>query len=207
MTHIAIDMDDVLVDFVGGLRAAVQTEFGVELTEESIREWNLHSTLDPIIGYSWWTWLKNREWIWATFPAMPGAIGYIERLRSDGHYLELLTNKPRWAEHNVWKWLGKWRPAFNTVTIVEGGSKPSPVDGTNVGNKKIDFSAADILVDDKPQNCQEFIDAGRHAILFARPHNQDALLKHDGHDQGHGFIAWNWAEVYDKITEWSQENG
>lgn len=190
--HIAIDMDDVLVDFVGGLRTAMKTEYNIDIPEENVTNWNLHPILDPVIGYSWWRWMKEREWIWATFPPVPGAIGSIERLRADGHYVELVTNKPRWAEHNVWKWLGKWRPAFNAVTIVDGQSQ-----------RKIDLTMADILVDDKPENCQQFLDAGRNAILFARPHNQDGMLKYGKENKSKGYIARDWNTVYDKITEWS----
>lgn len=161
MTHIAIDMDDVLVDFVSGLVAAVQTEYDITITREQLEEcgWDLHPLLDPIIGRSWWAWLRDRDWLWANFPAVNGAIGGIDTLRRRGHYLELVTSKPEWAEAAVWKWLGKWRPAFHQVTIV------GPED------RKIDFTTATLLIDDKPKNCDDFIQAGRNAILFDVPHN------------------------------------
>ena len=175
--YIAVDMDDVLVDFVGGLVAAVKTEFGVEVTEEQLGKagWDLHPLLDPIIGYSWWSWLRHREWLWANFPAVDGAIGSIERLRHDGHYLELVTSKPTWAEHNVWKWLGKWRPAFNRVTIMDGDTL------------KVDVTGADVLIDDKPTNCGPFLEQGRRAILFARPHNRS--------DRDDFDVAYDWSDV------------
>ena len=118
--HIAIDMDDVMLDFVGGLKAAVKLEYGVEITDEQLAAcgWNLHPLLDPILGRSWWKWLKEREWLWANFPAIEGSIGAVEKLRQHGYVVELVTSKPSWAAHNVWKWLGKWRPAFDRVTIV-----------------------------------------------------------------------------------------
>lgn len=162
-THIAVDMDDVMVDFVGGLRAAVQKEYGVEITEDQIEQWDLHPILDPIIGYSWWEWLKKREWLWANFPAVDGAIGSIDYLREQGHYMELLTAKPVWAEHNVWKWLGKWRPAFHRVTIVPPGDSITT---------KVFATDATLLIDDKPKNCEGFLFYGRDAILFDRPHNK-----------------------------------
>jgi 5'(3')-deoxyribonucleotidase len=156
--HVAVDLDDVVLDFVGGVRAAVKKEFGVELKPDDVNRWELGEILDPIIGRSWWSWLEDREWLWSTFPAIDGAMGGLERLRREGHYLELVTSKPRWAEHNVWKWLGKWRPPFNAVTIVAKD------------DVKRDFTRADLLVDDKPQNLAEF-DPGLK-ILFDRPHNR-----------------------------------
>lgn len=159
--EIAVDMDDVLVDFVGGLVAAIKLEHNVTITREQLEEcgWDLHPLLDPIIGRSWWSWLRESEWLWARFPAVPGAIGSIDKLRRQGRYLELITSKPEWAEHNVWKWLGHYRPAFNRVTIV------SP------NERKIDLTTASLLIDDKPENCLDFISEGRNAILLSVPHN------------------------------------
>ena len=157
--HIAVDADDVVVDFIGGMLAAVKKEHGVVIDPSAITEWNLHPVLDPILGQSFWKWLREKEWLWANFPAVDGAIGAIDALRRDGHYLELVTSKPEWAEHNVWKFLGKWRPAFHRVTI------------TKLGDSKADFTNADVLIDDKPQNCLDFRNDGRQAILFNSPHN------------------------------------
>lgn len=156
---IAVDLDDVILDFCGGVRQAVKVEFGVDLKPDDLDRWHLSEILDPIIGRSWWTWMQEREWLWANFPAIDGAIGSLERLRRDGHYLELVTSKPRWAEHNTWKWLGKWRPPVQRVTIV--GPK----------DRKRDFTDADLLVDDKPKNLEEF--SPGWTILFDRPHNRD----------------------------------
>lgn len=174
--HIAIDADDVVVDFIGGLLAAVKKEHDVEIKKEDIKEWNLHPVLDPVLGESFWKWLRRREWLWANFPAVDGAIGAIDSLRKDGHYLEMITSKPDWAEHNVWKFLGKWRPAFHRVTI------------TKLEDKKADFTNADILIDDKPQNCIDFMESGRPAILFYSGHNRfvevpDGMLRAKGWGQ------------------------
>src|SRR5574342_867968 len=159
--HLAIDLDDVVLDFCGGLRHSVMTEYGIEVKD--FTKWEISEVLNPIIGYSWWKWLRQRDWLWPNFPAVPGAIGTLGRLRRDGHYLECLTSKPEWAEFAVWKWLGKWRPPFNRVTIV------GPED------RKALFTSAELLVDDRLENCLEFLEADRQAILFDRPHNQDAL--------------------------------
>lgn len=82
MTHIAVDLDDVVLDFCGGVRKAIETEYGVTLPE--FEEWDLHKSLDPIIGYSWWKWMKQRDWLWPNFPVIPGAIGALDQLRREG---------------------------------------------------------------------------------------------------------------------------
>ncbi len=191
--HIAVDLDDVVLDFVGGVRRSVKSEFGIDLPDDAIDRWDLHEILDPIIGRSWWSWLRDRDWIWATFPAIDGAMGGLEQLRRDGHYLECVTSKPRWAEYNVWKWIGKWRPPFQRVTI------------TGPDEKKVDWTNAEILIDDKPQNIQEF--AGeyrlgigpRMGIIFDRPHNRSFVI--GPHRDGTMFRAEDWREVVARVKE------
>ena len=161
ITKVAVDMDDVVVDFVGGLCQAVRQETNHQIYPEDIKQWELRPILDPLLGENFWNWLQREEWLWANFPAVPGAIGGIRKLRRDGYYVELLTSKPEWAEHNVWKWLGKWRPAIHSATIV------------GMNHSKVNFSDAELLIDDKMVNCLEWAEAGRQALLFTRPHNEN----------------------------------
>jgi 5'(3')-deoxyribonucleotidase len=175
---VAVDLDDVVLDFLNGVVQAVNTEYGANLRREDIKDWDLHEVLDPIIGRSFWAWLEDRDWLWANFSAVPGAMGGLDYLRRKNYYLECVTSKPKWAEHNVWKWLGKWRPPFQRVTIV-GHSEP-----------KVDFSDALFLIDDKPANVNEWARAGRVAILFDRPHNQEKHLLRKEVVRAH-----DWAEV------------
>jgi len=159
--HVAVDLDDVTVDFMPGVAHSYELEFGEPL-DISGGTWSRPlTTLDtPALkdaGYkSLWAWLRDREWLWALFPAVEGAIGGIATLRARGLYVEAVTSKPLWAEHNVWKWLGKWRPAFQRVTVV------------NTGQSKLDFTDADLIIDDKLETCIEFVEAGRQAIWFDR---------------------------------------
>lgn len=164
--HIAVDMDGVLLDMVGGLCTAVGKEYGVGLTPADVELYDLHPLLDPILGRSWWDWLRDRDWLWSNFTAIDGAIGAVDKLRRDGHYIEVVTAKPEWAEHTVWKWLGKWRPAVHQVTIVE------------VGEPKHLATDAELLIDDHPGNCTGFVDSDplqRRALLFAAAYNASEL--------------------------------
>ena len=104
--------------------------------------------------------MRRRDWLWSTFPAIEGAIGSLDLLRRKGHFLECVTSKPEWAEAQVWKWLGLWRPPFNRVTIV--GPK----------GEKSGVTDAEILIDDKIDNLLSFVETGRTGVLFERPHNR-----------------------------------
>lgn len=189
--HVAIDLDDVTVDFMPGVLHAFETEYGVKVPFNG-DAWSVDAIVKhPLLlesGYkSWWEWLKDREWLWANFSAVPGAIGGIARLRADGHYVEAVTSKPDWAEHNVWKWLGKWRPRFHRVTIV----------GT--GQSKTGFTDAAVMVDDKLDTCVEFARDGRKGVLFDRAIPLRQLPSLAVPAGGGLYQATSWSEVVDTI--------
>ena len=154
---VACDLDNVVLDFYGGVRHAVETEYNVIVPPFST--WDMHEVLDPIIGKSWWKWMRERDWLWPNFPAVPGAIGGLAQLRDAGYYVEIVTSKPEWAEFSVWKWLGKWRPPANRVTIV------------NMDIRKVDATDADVLIDDKLKNVVDFADDDRYGVLFSAESN------------------------------------
>lgn len=188
--HIAIDLDDVVLGFVDLLCTAVSTEYGVDLRPEDITEWDLRKVLDPIVGENWWHWWKERDWLWAQAKAVPGAIGSIRTLRRAGHYTEIVTSKPEWAEAQTWRWLGKWRPPVNQVTIV------------GMDERKLDRTDAALIIDDKPETCIEWAEAGRTALLFSRPHNHMSRV-HTAHtgQRAVRVSGWNGAMLYIKTLE------
>jgi 5'(3')-deoxyribonucleotidase len=164
--HIAVDLDDVVLDFWKGVCAAVELEYGIKVDPAQTRDWDNNQVKTMNVfgkGRTWWDWLKERDWIWQTFGVVPGALGGLHQLRQAGYWLECVTSKPEWAEWTTWKWLGKWRPPFNSVTIV------------NSTQRKVDMTDAHIIIDDKPQNCEEFQDAGRRSITFKQPWNMGMM--------------------------------
>lgn len=180
--HLAIDLDDVVLDFTGGLRTAVQTEYGVNVDE--FDKWEIREVLDPILGRSWWKWMRERDWLWPNFPVIPGAIGGLTQLRSDGHRLEIVTSKPEWAEYAVWKWMGKWRPPVHAVTIMNTGN----------GDRKVDATDADLLIDDRADSVVDFAEEGRVGILFDRPHNRADVKMPSG-----TYRATDWHKVVELV--------
>ena len=159
---IALDLDDVVLEFVAGVCETVNRDFGVNVRPEDVDSWDFGKFLDEHIGYSWWTWLEEHAFVWGDkFKPVPGALGGIEKLRRAGHRLEIVTAKPEWAEDQLWIWMAKYKPRVHQVTII-------PVERIS---KKQDATDADVLVDDKWENCVEWAKDGRPAILYARPHN------------------------------------
>jgi hypothetical protein len=151
--HGAFDLDDVVVDFTGGVDRCVKKEYGIELNRTDPWDTTLYEPFGGADGF--WTWLRKRDWLWATFDAVDGAIGAIDRLRANGLYCEAVTSKPEWAEPQVWQWLGKWRVPFHRVTIMD----------SSLGQKKHEVTDADFLVDDKVATVNEWA-AKRPAYLY-----------------------------------------
>lgn len=173
--HIAIDLDDVVLDFVGMLCRALSREYDFDISTEDIMEWDLSKKLDPIVGGPWWEWWKERDWLWAIAEPVKGAIGGLRSLRQEGFFVEIITHKPQWARAQTTRWLGKWRPTFDRLTILDPDMPKSR------------FTEARVLIDDKPANCDDFLDAGRQAALFFRPHNRlDADFYH---------TLYNWQDI------------
>lgn len=186
--RIAVDCDDVLVDFFPRVLAAHNKEFGTDLRPDDITTWDENPLkMSPHFGpgcmyATWWDWLRDRHWLWSTCDAVPGAVGGLSKLAAAGHHIELLTAKPAWAKREMTSWLAKWHPTFDQLTFVDlDGSKP-------------EASQAMVLIDDRPQNVEEWCAAGRVAILFDRPWNREVSLA--WHPLfGNATRAADWSEV------------
>jgi 5'(3')-deoxyribonucleotidase len=160
--HIALDLDDVVLDFVAGILETVNRDFDANVQPSDITDWNFGQFIDDIIGQPWFEWLEEHAWLWGQkFKPVQGALGGIEKLRRAGHYIEIVTAKPPWAEDATWAWMARYKPRVHRLTIV-------PVDHIS---KKYEITDADVLVDDKWENCSEWAADGRPAILYNRPHN------------------------------------
>lgn len=188
---VAVDLDDVVLDFFGGVVIrGMNKDFAARLDVRDVTDWdhNLVKHFDwSYYGYSsWWEWLQERAKLWATAPAIDGAIGGIRALRAAGHRPQCVTAKPTWAEPQVWRWLGRWQPAFESVHFV-------PVD-----EPKSVATDADVLIDDRASNCAEWVnsDSTRFAVLFDQPWN-DAVR-----DCGpRTFWAADWPAVLDIVAD------
>jgi hypothetical protein len=184
--HIAVDMDDVILDFMPNVMACFEREYGI-VHPFNGSPWGPDAvafTKHPALlesGYKdWWGWLRDRDWLWGLAPAVPGAIGGLKTLRARGYYVELVTSKPEWAEPQVWKWLGRWRPDLDRVTIVRPGES------------KAEVSSADGIIDDKIDTVKEWEDLERSSIWF----NRGPMKLYTGVSTE----ANNWADILEVLT-------
>lgn len=162
--HIAVDMDDVLLEFFRSVCHRVNKDFGQTVDYEACSDWDRNPVKDLTCfgdGRTWWDWLRDNVDIWASFPCTPDALTSVRRLQEQGHFLELVTSKPEWAEHIVAEWLDRNGFLFDVVTIAP------------TGVPKHELSNADVLIDDAPHNIRAWVNADprRHGVVFTRPWN------------------------------------
>lgn len=187
--HVAVDCDDVLVDFWPRVLRCFNTEFGANLAMDEQNDWGDNPIkrsghFGPGKVYpTWWEWWRDRHWLWATCDAIPGAIGGLKAMGERGYTVELVTHKPEWARREMTSWLAKWHPHFDRLTLV------------SLEDSKAEATDATVLIDDKPQNVTEWVQSStdRSAILFTRPWNLDFEFPANVHR------ADDWAEVLDTL--------
>ena len=165
---IAVDLDDVVLDFTNGVINSMYVEFGVVIDKDEITGWEGGPIKEfdwEYYGYTdWFDWLHDRDWLWSIFPAVPGALGGLRALVTMGFAVEIVTAKPEWADPQVARWFGKWRP------------KPLPrVTTTRMHEPKHEASDADVLVDDRASTILDWVrsDPDRYGILFDQPWNRE----------------------------------
>ena len=179
---VAFDYDDVIADFMGRVIQTVNKEYGSSLSEDDFASWDLSETLDAVIGHDWWEWWEKRPWLWGHVDAIDGAIGGLETLHREGHYIEIVTAKPDWARVPFNRWLHAWNPYYDAIII--GEARP-PM-------KKHWVSEAKLLIDDKPGNVRDWIASSslRGGLLFARPHNRSEREEFEVANDWKEVVAW-----------------
>jgi 5'(3')-deoxyribonucleotidase len=206
--YVALDMDDVVTNLMGLVIDKVELETGTRLAEEDFTQWGWRPA-STALGESWWEWLKRKSWLWSLAEPIPGALNGIDRLRAAGHFIELITTKPVWAEREVFAWLEKYKAPVNRVTFVPH----SDDSGGHALITKASISPADVLVDDHPRNVEAWLETGRPAILFERPWSRgyqalnESALRQDPNAPYAAALqhARSWADILTIIDQLEEE--
>lgn len=158
---IYVDMDGVLVDFVGGAIRSLSLPIDVD----EIERWDFyedfglsrHEFLEGISGFDFWLALEPLKW-WRQ------CLLIIREVFPEGqiHYLTTLSPVSGCAAGKL-----QWLDDLDLLDY-ETGSKMLP------SNNKSIFAAENaILIDDKNENCDEFNEAGGHSVLFPQHWNRN----------------------------------
>lgn len=160
--RIAVDLDGVCYEFQRTYRYMMREYRGVDM---------------PPVDEFWTTWdapdayadPADRKWMWKEGVELGlfryghmvrGARRGLESLVDYGHTLQIVTHRPRNAVTDTLDWVSLY-------------FKGIPLDGFAILTEQEPKStvSADILIDDKMENVEEWAATGRHAVLFAKPYN------------------------------------
>jgi 5'-nucleotidase len=177
--RILIDMDNVLVDFLGGLSNELFFESGLRLNAQKITEF--YKMEDGIEG--------DREGdidlkdiffqvnFFAGLRPMPGAIEAAHTLMMEGHEVLIVTSPctNHSASEKLW-WLANWMPFIPRKNIFICHYKG--------------YIKGDVLIDDAPHNIQEYRQENPGALTLVPGYRFNEGLGDLNIDHRHGVTMW-----------------
>lgn len=158
---IAVDLDGVVYEFQRTYRYMMRTYRGVSMppVEEFWTHWDSPDA---------YTKPADRDWIWKEGVELglfryghvvTGAIVGLRQLADDGNELFVVTHRPRQAVPDTLDWLSYIRIPWSEVHILSDGQPKTTVE-------------AEVLIDDKVENCIDWQVEGRRTICYNRPWNE-----------------------------------
>lgn len=175
MATLLLDMDDVLVDFVGGACAAHGVTEGAALAHWELGRWNVIPPVSKALGLPE---VMTDGQFWATLDATPG---FWRNLQPLPWLYELLC----WAANDFDEWYVVTAPARHRDCVPDkvawlaerlGVSYTDRVIPTR--HKHLLARPGTILVDDRPDTVDAFNKAGGHGVLFPKYHNANHPHRH-----------------------------
>lgn len=158
--RIAIDLDGVLYNWEKTARFMLEQEFGYHLDVSD--SWTYLP--DHVSAEAWhWLWHDGvREGLFRYGHVVKGGVRAVRQLYEEGHELYAVTHRPVSSVRDTHAWLDFMQLPFRKRYVLSDGRPKWKV-------------AADLLIDDKPENVREWTERGRYAILFRQPWNDGVV--------------------------------
>ena len=153
---IGVDVDDVMLDFVGILLEVYNSEWEDNLIVDDITEWDLTKFVKPECGTKICNYFEDHNLYWAINP-IDNAIAGIKFLRLLGHRVVFITHSSLGSSGAKYKKLKELGILDDANDYIEAKDK------TLV---KFDF-----LIDDKPKTISDY--KLGVPVVFTRPWNKD----------------------------------
>lgn len=164
--HIMLDLDGVLVDFVGG----VEKVFDVDLSQ--LNTWNIAEYM-RITPQAFWRKIGESRLFWGELKPYPWARDVVNLcLTATKGNVTIVTSPaadPNCAGQKMW-WISHWFPTFKRGFLI------GP-------EKHLLAKPHHALVDDSPSNVEAFVRYGGHAITFPQGWNSVSLKEGETHLQ------------------------
>lgn len=195
---VAVDLDGVVYEWDRTARYLLRNYRGVEGLHSESTSWNwIQQNVEP----EDWRWLWNegvKRGLFRYGHMTKGARIGLEALLDIGYKLLVVSHRPAHAINDTLDWISMF-------------FKDIPLEGVHLltqGENKAQVNA-DILIDDKPENIRDWLDAERVAVLFEHPWNVNwtkaCHLSCYEAETTHLHRASNWADVVSVLADLQQK--
>lgn len=167
--RVSVDVDGVLHNFEGGLRAFLRDKWGhPEHLMTDPQQWSFHD--------DWGLTLQqfkdacnagvNARYVFFKGDPYEGAAEAMQRIKADGHEIHIVTARfygaPGMAQYLTARWLDKYHIPYDTLTFSR--------DKTVV--------QSDVMVEDNLDNAYALRNADIEAVVMDRPWNKGERIQH-----------------------------
>ena len=192
--RIGIDIDNVISNF----DEVLKKEFLVhdkDLRNTGIVDENLYITE----GMFDWTkeeinnfYYPNVERIAKSLTPIDGSKEYIDKLKSDGHFICIITGRDNEEYSNpvemTKEWLNNFNIYYDELIFTDGRDKTSKA-------KVCTKNSIDIMIDDSSKICKSCLDNGITTLLMDKPCNRNANIPR----------VKSWGDIYNFISNYKDE--
>jgi 5'(3')-deoxyribonucleotidase len=185
--RIAVDLDGVCYEWQRTYRYMLREYRGVDMppVEDFWHYWDAQKQYGTRADHRWMWNHGVARGLFRYGHVVKGARRGLEALAEQGHDLCIVTSRPANAAEDTHDW-------------IELFFKGIPLSGVHILSNREPKSTvdADVLIDDRPENVEEWYAAGRTAVLFCQPWN-DAYIPRprDLH------VAVDWPDVVTLIGQ------
>ena len=185
--HIAVDVDDVIVELLPAWLARYNSDYQQALAPADVDRWEIDQCVIPECGRDIFRYLEDRT-LWDQAAMVPMADEGVTWLRERGHRVVFVTSANCRVAGRKYERLQEL--GFLPAEPVYSSDYVEMTDKVHYG--------ADVIVDDRMDTCLAWAASGRYAVLF--DHHPNAT---DRRADGNPLVlrADGWAGVLQRILE------
>lgn len=180
---ILVDMDDVLINLLSAWVGALNEKYCTSVNYEDVSDWDLGRYFPMLLEEEIEAVLSVPSF-WNHVNPKAGAVAYIEKLKSEGHSIFVVTSSHYTTIYPKMKSvLFRYFPSLTWDDVIVTSHKQ--------------MISGDVLIDDGAHN---LIGGNYVKILMDMPHN------HSFDTEKYGMVrAKDWKEVYDEVCKLSED--
>src|SRR5215207_1736700 len=173
--RLAIDVDGVVADFVGGWSAIYEHWWPGRLDSSKLVDWDGIGTGTHFKDEDeFWTW-SDDALVWDSLPVIAGCQGVLYDLHNAGHEVVFVTSRHKETQAATWNWLYA-HFAFLPLEMHESNFPPVTTRLFFPGKNKHEVKA-DLYLDDNPEVLLDLKRWQRNTCRFVRPWNDTKYMK------------------------------